>query len=132
MLGGAAQRRLTVWIASLALLLAALAPALSQTLGTASPRSWVEVCTATGSAWVDAETGAMQPDGSRPLPAQHLLDHCPCCSLHVSALGLPPTVDLLVPAPGLPALLPPGFLPAPHSAPVWVSAQPRAPPRSLA
>jgi hypothetical protein len=131
MFRSAEHRRLMLWIASWALLLAALAPALSQVLGRNSPHSWVEVCTSQGSVWLDSETGTPQ-QGKGGQPAQHLLDHCPYCSLHVPTLGLPPAVSLGVPAPLLPALLPPAFLHVARTAHVWVSAQARAPPSARA
>lgn len=118
------DRRLTGWIAALAILLASLAPALSHALASATGSGWVEVCTAQGSKWVQAG-----PDGGEHAPASaHLLEHCPYCSLHTPSLGLPPA------APPVPGLLPRvheaprAWLPAPRTLHPWVRAQPRAPP----
>lgn len=115
-----APRLLATWIAALAFLLAALAPTISHAVGS----SWVEICTAQGSKWVQADDGgdAGQPD------AAHTLEHCPYCSLHVPTLGVPPTPEVL------PSLLAPtdelplAFLAAPRTLHAWVRAQPRAPP----
>ena len=111
----------------MALLLVTLAPALSQPLGVAGDRGWVEVCSAAGSRWVPADTA---PD--EPIPAssgEHLLDHCPCCHLHVDSVvpASAPWPALLLP-PGLAEARPSAFLHAPRTLHAWVSAQPRAPP----
>ena len=118
------HRRLHTWIAALAILLAAIAPSLSHALGTAETGSWFEICSSQGSKWI-----ADDPDGSPLAPAAgHVLEHCPYCSMHAPALGLPP-------APGLLPLrieghgeFPPTFYAAPHTLHAWVSARPRAPP----
>lgn len=122
-----AHHRLTHWIASLAILLASLAPSLSQALASASGTSWIAVCTTQGSKWIQSAA-----DGSERAPGSvHVVDHCPYCSLHAPTLGLPPATDLV--------LLPlrrcrevvAAFLAAPRTLHAWVSAQPRAPPPVL-
>lgn len=119
-----AHTRLTSWIALLAIVLASIAPSLSHALSSASGSSWVEVCTAQGSRWIDAGE-----DGSKPAPASaHVLEHCPYCSLHVPTPGLPPATHFAPLPLGLSDELPLAFLAAPRTLPAWVSAQPRAPP----
>jgi hypothetical protein len=118
------HRRLTSWIAALAILLASLAPALSHALASATGSNWVEICTTQGSKWIQAGE-----DGSERAPASgHALEHCPYCSLHAPALGLPPATDLAQPPPGLCHEVPLAFLSAPRTLHAWVSALPRAPP----
>lgn len=114
------------WIAVLAVLMAALAPAISHALGSQGAASWVEVCSAQGSRWVqdDAQTGDPAPG------VEHALEHCPCCSIHPDALGLPPAPLQALPAPAPRHAVPQAFLAAPRTLHAWVSAQPRAPPRS--
>jgi hypothetical protein len=119
-----AHRRLTIWFAALAILLASLAPSLSHALASASGTDWIEICTTQGSKWI-----ATGEDGSERAPAAvHVLDHCPYCSVHAPAFGLPPAND----SAQLPARLayefPLAFLAAPRTLHAWVSAQPRAPP----
>ena len=115
-----ASRRLATWIAALAVLLAALAPAISHAMGS----SWVEVCTVQGSKWVPVDDGG---DAGQTDPA-HALEHCPYCSLQLPALAVPPVT------PQLPLVVAPtdefplAFLAAPRTLHAWVSAQPRAPP----
>jgi hypothetical protein len=119
-----AHRRLTSWIAALAVLLAALAPALSHALASGTGAHWIEICTTQGSRWIQAGE-----DGTERTPASaHLLEHCPYCTLHAPALGLPP-VPVLVHLPlQLDHAVPLAFLSAPRTLHAWVSAQPRAPP----
>lgn len=106
--------------------MAALAPSISHALVAESAASWVEVCSAAGAKWVNA--GGDAGDTS-PVPSgAHPLEHCPYCSLHASAIAVPPTpsaaVPVLLPAHDLPI----AFLAAPRTLHAWVSAQPRAPP----
>lgn len=119
-----AHRRLTGWIAALAILLASLAPALSHALASATGTPWIEICTTQGSKWIQAgEDGSERTPGSA-----HVLDHCPYCSLHAPMLGLPPAEH----PSQLPLVLshetPLAFLSAPRTLHAWVRAQPRAPP----
>lgn len=122
-----ASRPVLAWLALLAVLMATLAPAVSQALGAHGPTSWIEVCTANGARLVRLdEPGPQAP--AAPADA-HLLGHCPYCALHVDTLAPPPapTAQLAV-AQALAHALPAAFLHAPRTAAVWCSAQPRAPP----
>ncbi len=119
-----AHVRLSSWIAALAILLVSLAPALGQAWA-AKGSSWMEVCTAQGAKWVQAGEQGSTPE----LPPGHLFDHCPYCSLHAPALGLPPPAGLVHQLLRLGTEVPTAFLAAPRSLHAWVSAQPRAPPR---
>lgn len=68
------------------MLMGAFAPTLSQVLQARDAQRWQEVCRSLASRSVAAEN----PPGS-DLPQQdHAQGHCPYCSLHVLALGLPP------------------------------------------
>jgi hypothetical protein len=124
-----ARRQLATWFAMLAILMASLAPSVSHALGLTRGASWIEVCSAQGARWVkgDASDSRSNESGSAPAAA-HLLDHCPYCSVHMPALGLPPAQQVLPLALGLDDALPPAFLAARRTPHVWVTAQPRAPP----
>jgi hypothetical protein len=118
-------RTLTPWIAVLAILMAALAPAISHALMSGTKASWVEVCTSAGARWVNVAGDADE----QPTPAgAHALDHCPYCSLHVDAVDVP-----VGPAPTVGAALP-SHAPAvarqasPRPRHAWASARSRAPP----
>ncbi len=120
------KRKFVAWIACCALLLASLAPSLAQTLERGGPGAWSEVCSVLGNKLVAAD--GSQDDSLPSAPTGHLFQHCPFCSLHVTALGTPPTPL------SVPALVPLGFavpelmLLAPRTQFAWATAQPRAPP----
>ncbi|MFZ2989287.1 DUF2946 family protein, partial [Ideonella sp.] len=119
-------RLLTTWLAALAMLLAAVAPAISHAWSPASGADWREVCSASGTLWLAAADDGSDPQ-SAPRPG-HALDHCPCCALHAELAVLPASPVLqAVSATAQPwaSAVPP----SPHpTAPAWLSAQPRAPP----
>lgn len=48
-------RRLSAWIALVALVLAALAPTLTHAIGSTAAQGWSAVCTTTGMKWVNAD-----------------------------------------------------------------------------
>jgi len=119
-------RSLISWVAIMAILMAALAPAISHAMRAETQNAWLEVCSASGFRLVrvDASVDRKIPDTS----AAHLLDHCPYCSLHTSAFAPPPA-----PLNGWLALpmafeVPRLFLTAPRTLYAWRTSQPRAPP----
>lgn len=117
-------RRFAAWLATFAILLAALAPAVSHAMtAVRGGASWVEVCTATGPALVKVAGEQAPVKDSAP---SHV-DHCPFCSTHAGAAGLPPAAAALPVATGAHAL-PELFLRAPRPLFVWAAAQARAPP----
>jgi hypothetical protein len=111
------------WFAILAILLAALAPALSQAFGIGQGAAWVEVCTAQGSKWVQQGS---QPSEEAPA-SSHLLAHCPGCVGHAPA-GLPPARQEVALLQGLGQAFPPAFSEGPRPPHAWAGAQSRAPP----
>jgi len=119
-----ATRRLSSWIAILAVGLAALAPTISHALQDAASTAWLEVCS------VDAPALPAGTAGKAPVSApMAVFDHCPYCSLHALD-GAPPPAPADLPVLAITAgAVPPLSLAAPHALPVWRSAQPRAPPR---
>lgn len=128
MLSWSRHRRHLSWIAALAILLAALAPWISQARGSAGFAqlmsdwpAWQAICSATAAT-----------DPAKDMPGTGGADHgahCPFCLPHPGDLGLPLAA---LPAPVLPdaamAGLPQRFLQAPATAHAWRSSQPRAPP----
>jgi hypothetical protein len=119
------QRRFTAWLAMLALVLSTLAPTLAQAVAASSDRSdWVQICSATGMVWVQADLAAADPD-SAPLADMGM--QCPWCSLHSPAAGLPPAPALGV-ASAAPASLASRFAGTPPPTSVWIAAPARAPP----
>lgn len=125
------RRRFAAWLAMVAMLLAALAPTIAQARIAGGDRAdWLEICTTTGMVWVkvDADQPVQKAD-AQPAGAD-ASPHCPWCTLHGGASGLPPVVA--VPVLPLPlAELPPAFYRAPLTDTVWATARSRAPPLSL-
>jgi hypothetical protein len=122
------MRRFTVWIASFAILLATLAPAISHAVTAAkngNSASWAEICTMNGAKLVKVA------DASSSKPATHQVshfEHCPFCLSHAGAFGLPPDNDLQLPVIVSTRILPPLFYRAHRPLFAWTAAQPRAPP----
>jgi len=120
------SKRLSTWVAILALLMMALAPLMSQAFGAGSASGWAEICSVYGSKWVKIDAGTTDP---QPTPASgHPLDHCPYCSLHASALGMPPAPIAVQAMGSTYREVPPAFLTAPRTLHAWRTAQPRGPP----
>jgi hypothetical protein len=120
-------RRTTAALACMAILLAALAPAISHALSDRgkSHSLWAEICSSAGLKLVKLELGPKAPAHGEPVSA---FDHCPFCQTHGSMPGLPPTVSLSLPAYSGTFPLPELFYQAPRPLFVWASAQSRAPP----
>ena len=120
--------RLATWLATLALLLGALAPAVAQALvDTRSDAGWVEICSSSGMRWVqlDADADAGDPASNEPMADGSR--HCPWCNLGSGAAGLPPeptTWGLLEVREARPRVL----LGLPTPGADRFSTQPRAPP----
>lgn len=121
------MRRITAWIASFAILLAALAPSISHAVSAASnaPNGWTEICTVAG-----AKLLKLDDAPSKPAPAHKMshFEHCPFCLSHAVALGLPSDANLKLPAITGMHIVPSLFHHAPRPLFAWAAAQPRAPP----
>lgn len=114
-----AARRLTMWAALLAVLLAALAPTLSRAMAAADGPGALEVCSVAGRA----------PDDGTPADGvAHPFEHCPWCSGHLPTPALPPAPPATVPAAEVVREWPAAFLAAPATPHAWSSARARAPP----
>jgi hypothetical protein len=113
------------WIALTAMLALALLPTLSHTLSFSrgAPSALSEVCTPQGARVVANDS---LPDPS-PAAFGHL-EHCPFCSLHAGAWGMPPATPGHIEPLALAHAVPPLFLAAPRPLFAWSAAQPRAPP----
>lgn len=119
------SRSLTAWIASIAILLAALAPAISQAAYRASgDASWLEICTAYGMERVRVD-GQPDPDGDTVKGTGKL---CVYCSFFVGALPPPSAPNLMPSVPAGTDVL--GTAPLEHPRPLvaWAASRARAPP----
>jgi hypothetical protein len=122
-------RRITTWLAAMAILFAALAPSISHALASAGKLSptWMEICSAEGSKAFkgDDAGGATQKKNSSVG-----FEHCPYCTVHGGSVGLPPTAGFTLPAFSGSFPLPSLFYQAPRPLFIWAAAQSRAPPAS--
>lgn len=118
----------TAWIATVAILMAALMPSISHAVlaGSHQP-AWAEVCSMDGMKMVQVGT-AETPVSSIPGKLALHAEHCPFCSLHAGALGMPPVHEFTVPAATLVAGPPALFYQSPAPQFIWSAAQSRAPP----
>jgi hypothetical protein len=91
---GRPYRRLTAWIACIAILLAALAPTLAQALTAGAERAtpWSEICSAAGT-----QPGAESLPGSDG-QSSHGIKHCPWCAGSNHQFALPSAHYALPPA----------------------------------
>lgn len=124
-------RRFAAWAACLAILLSALAPAVSHALAAARGGgiAWMEVCSVAGIKLVQADAGMKKPGAPTSHEALAQAGHCPFCSTHASSFGLPPAAAIVF-QPGDPERARPLlFYRSPKPLPIWSGAQSRAPPR---
>ncbi len=108
------------------MLIASLAPALSQAFHGSTSGLWVEVCSALG-ARTSVVIDLPDPQPSPQSSLLHSLEHCPWCSLQGAASAPPPTpasVFLLPLTFEVPLL----FLAAPRTSHAWRHALSRGPP----
>ena len=125
-------RRFAAWIACFAILLAALAPSISQAVASAKQESgsgWAEICSVAGVRFVQlvqaGDGAADEKSGDKVMQ----MEHCAFCSTHAGSVGLPPTspvLPLLV-ASGT-AIFPSLYYQSPAPLFIWSTAQSRAPP----
>lgn len=122
-------RSLTAWIASFAILVAALAPALAQAIsgvgGDREGRS-LEVCTLAGVKHVPLAGAAADPTGDdAPMLTP---EHCPYCSVQFGAFLPVRTAPAELAIQPARQLVPSLYLHAPRPLYAWVVPGPRAPP----
>ena len=108
------------------MLIASLAPTLSQAFHGHAGGLWIEVCSSLG-AGTSVVIDLPDPQPSPQSSLLHSLEHCPYCSLHAAAYAPPPTpasVFLLPLTFEVPLL----FLAAPRTLHAWRHALSRGPP----
>ena len=125
------SHRFTAWLAALAVLLGALMPVLSHAVAAHQVGSsgWVEVCTATGMAWVNSMDNEATPDADSPAKGMNMAG-CDWCATHSPLASLPTVAQPLATPLAFGPQVPVAFLQAPRPLFVWAAAQSRAPPVS--
>lgn len=121
------SRAFLAWAVFCAVLTGSIAPAFSQALGADAAGNRSVVCSALGPKTFAART-ARHGEGGNPSPIHSPFEHCPLCSLHANALGMPPARLSVLPAAAFEECEPPRRdVPAARWV-AWRTAQPRAPP----
>lgn len=121
--------QIAAWIASLAMLLAALAPTVSHALAASAKEGslWTEICTAAGIKLVKSDDGAQDKQGGKNRQIASM-EHCPYCLPQGAMPGLPAAPLSTLPAASGNHSRPILYYHAPRPLFVWASAQSRAPP----
>lgn len=126
-------RRFAAWIACFAILLAALAPSVSQAVANAKQQSgsgWAEICSVAGIRFVQVDDGAADDGNSTGKAMQ--MEHCAFCSTHAGSVGLPPAGPVLpLPVAMGTAIFPALYYQSPAPLFIWSTAQSRAPPAAI-
>lgn len=112
-------RVLHAWIALLAILFGALAPAAAAVLAEQGAPRYMEICTAHG-----VERIELGDDGAQ-MPAP---PHCDYCVAHCHLLAPPPPAGLMIARIAGRDFHPPLFYRAPRPLHAWMAASPRGPP----
>jgi len=123
------NRRRTAWVAILAILLNAFAPALAHAAAARLGVTWLEICTQDGLKRVAIEHRSARPDIP---PGAHVVadDHCPYCAPHGASFAhSPPAVAAAAVIAGPAALVVDSPAVASQLA-TWTSGRARAPPSS--
>ncbi|RZI42577.1 DUF2946 domain-containing protein [Herbaspirillum sp. HC18] len=120
-------RRITAWIASFAILLAAFAPLISHAMSNAANagKGWVQVCSHAGTKMVKVDS---KLDPTAPAEKGVKANHCPFCITHADSFGFPPTAGFALPAPDAEQSLPILYYQSPRPLFIWTAAHSRAPP----
>lgn len=123
-------KALVAWIASFAILLTALAPAISHAVQRDAPPGWTEICSVTGAKFVriDGSGSDAGAQGDADSPQAHAAKRCAWCATDTTAPGLPPAAPAGLTLLPLAFHVPELFLLAPRPLHAWATAQPRAPP----
>jgi Protein of unknown function (DUF2946) len=121
-------RCFAAWIAGFAILLASLAPSISQTLAGAGPAGSVQAQEALMPAEMHSAAHHDGRGAPSSVPKASHLEHCPFCLTHAGSFALLQSVPATLHEVGGFCEFPFLFYQAPRLLYVWVSAQIRAPP----
>ena len=130
------RQRFLAWIALVAMMVSALAPAISRAMGPdESGRYLIDVCSAAGTHQISLTAEEAAFYGELAIPARDgeggdatMLDHCPYCSASFNLAMLPPAGAQTVFAVIGSQIAPKLFFVSPRPLFAWSPAHPRAPP----
>jgi hypothetical protein len=120
-------RCFAAWLASIAMLFAALAPSMSQAMAVASGDTWTEICSMGGTRFVKVASTTGDVSDHAPSDAGHV-DHCPLCATHAGSFALPPGAGYSIPLIDTQQTHSFLFFQSPYPLAIWKRAQARAPP----
>lgn len=124
------NRRLIAWIATFAILLAALAPSISHAVAAAKGEKslWVEICSIAGSKLVRVGDADGAKDPAAPVQKPMSMEHCPFCFTHAGSTGILPSAEFVLPPAAGKPVAPSLYYHSPRPLFNWAPAQSRAPP----
>jgi hypothetical protein len=128
------NRRLISWLASMAIVLNALAPAISHAMASIQDQAapWAEICSVSGTKFAPLafdQVGSHEAgnkNGSDADPSA--MQHCPYCVVHAGSLAVLTDYGFELAKTDLSYSLPELFYHAPRTLFVWAASSPRAPP----
>jgi len=120
-------RCLAAWLASIAMLFAALAPSMSQAMSVMPGNTWTEICSMSGTRFVKVTAATGDVSDHAPSDAGHVA-HCPLCATHAGSFALPPGAGYSIPLIDTRETYPFLFFQSPYPLAIWHRAQARAPP----
>ena len=120
-----------LWIACLAILMAALAPTLSRAFTVASGQAVpsFEICSVAGG--MNMLPVKLSTDTPDPAKGGMRMGDCPCCSMHAATLDIAPTTLVLASGELITGLLPLLFYQSATPLFAWTPVQPRGPPAAF-
>lgn len=125
------NRRFIAWLATFAIVLNTLMPAVSHAMSASADKGvWQEICSATGNKFIlvtadlDIKAPAKNSDDAKTM------QHCPYCVPHAGSFALAASAQVTVTAPQASYSFPPLFYHSPRPLFAWASSSPRAPPAS--
>jgi hypothetical protein len=131
------NRRLISWLASMAIVLNALAPAVSHAMASIQGQSapWMEICSVSGTKFVpmafdlSPSHATDQADSSKTGDSQPMsMQHCPYCLAQAGNMAVLTDYGFELAQTDLSYSLPALFYQSHHPLFVWAASSPRAPP----
>jgi DUF2946 family protein len=125
------NRFLVSWLACMAIVLNALAPAISHAMASVQgqPAPWTEICSVSGTKFAPLDFN-LAVDGKKDRDTQPMssMQHCPYCLTHAGSVGMLTDIGFELAKHDLSYSLPELFYQSPHPLFVWAASSPRAPP----
>lgn len=130
------NRRITAWLACLAILLNTLAPTISHAMASAQGEGtpWAQICSTNGTRFIPLDLSDLSVDSSTSSPqdgtpqSSMAMDHCAYCLTHAGSFAVFTDTPLPTTFAETSQDYPARFYQSPYRLFVWATASPRAPP----